>query len=526
MRRPLTWLAASLFAIGLTLSAARAENVLNVGTGGAFTSLDPHYHNLTPNNTIADYIFGALVVLDGEYKPQPNLAESWKVVDEHTWEFKLRPGVKFSDGTPFTPEDIIFSYERIPTVLNSPSSFNQAVKPIERIEVVDPVTVRMHTKNPEPLLPYYLASARIVSKKAAQGASTADFNSGKATIGAGPYKLESVMLGDRVVFVRNENYWGPKPHWDRVVYRLLANDAARSAAVQSGDVDIIDQVSTRDVATLQKNPKLAIRSPAGQRLIYIYIDTEREPTPYAFDLNGQKLAKNPLKDVRVRKALSLAINREGIKRQIMDGYAAPTGQIMPEGAVGYTPDIKPDPYDPAAAKKLLAEAGYPNGFALTLNGPNDRYVNDRAIVEAIAQMWTRVGVKTTVATAPSSMFFAGANKDEYTVDLTGWASDTGEASSNLLNFFASSNPEKGRGAVLRPSHFGRPDLDAMIEKAVAVFDPEEREKLYIEATKAAMAQQPILPLHFQVNIYAMRQGINLRPRMQEGVRAWEVDAKS
>jgi peptide/nickel transport system substrate-binding protein len=364
MRRPFQWLAALLTLFVLAAApSARAQHVLNVGTGGAFTSLDPHYHNLSPNNIIADYLFGALVTLDPEYKPVPNFAESWKVVDERTWEFKLRPGLKFSDGTPFTPDDIVFSYGRIPTVLNSPSSFSQAVKPIERIEIVDPLTLRMHTKQPEPLLPYFLASARIVSKKAAEGASTADFNSGKATIGAGPYKLESVLLGDRVVFARNDNYWGPKPYWDKVVYRLLANDAARTAAVQAGDVDIIDQVSTRDVATLQKNPKLSIRSPSGQRLIYLYVDTERDQTPYAFDLNGQKLNKNPLKDLRVRKALSLAINREGIKTQIMDGFSAPTGQIMPEGAVGYTPDIKPDRYDPAAARKLLAEAGYPNGFA-------------------------------------------------------------------------------------------------------------------------------------------------------------------
>ena len=526
MRRRALLLSALLSPIAPGLAKAAPENVLNIGAGGAFTSLDPHYHNLSPNNIIADYVFGALVALDGEYKPQPNLAESWNVVDDHVWEFKLRPGVKFSDGTPFTPDDIVFSYERIPTVLNSPSSFNYAVKPIARIEVVDAATVRMHTKNPEPLLPYLLAGARIVSRKAAQGAGTADFNSGKATIGAGPYKVESVLLGDRVVFVPNENYWGQKPHWDKVVYRMIANDAARTAAVQAGDVDIIDQVSTRDVASLQKNPKLQIRSPAGQRLIYVYMDCQREPTPSAFDLNGQKLAKNPLKDLRVRKALSLAINREGIKTQIMDGFAAPTGQIMPQGAVGYTPDLKPDPYDPQQAKKLLAEAGYPNGFALTLNGPNDRYVNDRTIVEAIAQMWTRIGVKTTVATSPASMFFAGVAKDEYTINLAGWASDTGEASSNLTQLIASSNPEKGRGAVLRESHFGRPEIDAVIEKSLATFDPEERERLYIEATKMGMAQQAILPLHFQVNIYAMRKGINLRPRMQEGVRAWEVDPQA
>jgi peptide/nickel transport system substrate-binding protein len=332
--------------------------------GGEPATFDPAFIGSAGDVEFLLQLYAGLTRLDEDGQPYASLAESWSVSDDgRTYTFHMRPGLTFSDGTPLTPDDIIYSYQRIPTVLNSPSSFSQAVKPIERIEVVDPLTLRMHTKEPQPLLPYFLASARIVSKKAAQGATTADFNSGKAAIGAGPYKMESVLLGDRVIFVRNENYWGPKPYWDKVVYRLIANDAARTAAIQAGDVDIIDQVSTRDVGTLQKNPKLEIRSPSGQRLIYIYMDTEREPTPYAFDLNGQKLDKNPLKDVRVRKALSLAINREGIKTQIMDGFAVPTGQIMPEGAIGYTPDIKPDRYDPAQAKKLLAEAGYPNGFA-------------------------------------------------------------------------------------------------------------------------------------------------------------------
>ncbi|GAC1344645.1 MAG: ABC transporter substrate-binding protein [Acetobacteraceae bacterium] len=524
MHRSLPWLRILITAILLAGSpAARAETVLNVGTGGAFTSLDPHYHNLTPNNLIADALFGALVTLDGEFKPQPNLAERWSAIDDHTWEFKLRPGITLSDGTPITADDVAFTIERIPSVLNSPSSFTPSVKPIERFETVDPLTFRLHTKNPEPLLPYFLANARIVSRKYGQGEVTADYNSGKAVIGAGPYKLESVLLGDRIVFVRNERYWGPKPFWDRVNYRLIVNDAARTAALQAGDVDIVDQVSTRDVATLQKNPKLDTRAPAGQRLIYLYLDTEREPTPFAFDMAGKPLAQNPLKDLRVRQALSLAINREGIRTQIMDGFAVPTGQLMPKGAAGYTPDLKPDPYDPQRARKLLADAGYPQGFALTLNGPNDRYVNDRAIVEAIAQMWTRIGVKTAVATGPASTFFSGAARDEYTTSLNGWASDTGEASSSLIQIIASSNPEKGRGAVLRRSHFAREAIDKVVEQSLATFDPEEREKLYVEATKMGLQEQAFIPLHHQVNIYAMRKGMSLRPRMQEGVRPWEVD---
>ncbi len=521
-RRALPGLAAAAALLARPVFAADAPKVLNVGTGGAFTSIDPHYHNLVPNNVIAYHLFGRLVTLDGQFKPQPDLATSWKALGDNTWEFKLRPDVVFSDGTPFTADDVVFTFEHIPQVVNSPASFTQAVKPVKTLEVVDPLTIRMHTFNPEPLLPIFLAQANIISRKHGQGAVTADYNSGKAAIGTGPYVMDSVLLGDKIVFKRNEKFYGDKPFWDTVNYRLIANGASRTAALQSGDVDIIDQVSTRDVALLKQDPKLSILSPAGQRLIYLYLDTEREPTPFAADNTGKPLAKNPLKDLKVRQALSHAVNREGLKAQIMDGFAAPTGQLLPQGASGYTPDIKVDAYDINLARKLLAEAGYPQGFQLTLHGPNDRYVNDRQLVEAVAQMWTRAGVKTAVNTMPASMFFSEGARDVFTVDLTGWASDTGEASSSLIQIIASVNPEKGRGAQPKPSHFIRPEIDAVIEKSLATFDPAAREKLYVEATKMGMAQQAMIPLHHQVNIWAMKKGYALLPRMQEGVRAFEV----
>jgi len=501
------------------------QQVLTIATGGAFTSMDPHYHRLTPNNVIADHIFDVLIAMDANFQPRPGLALSWEPKGDLMWELKLRPGVAWHDGSPFTADDVVFTFGRIPLVLNSPASFIDAVKPVVRIEVPDPITLRLHTARAEPLMPYRLASVRIVSRKNGEGMVTSDYNSGKAAIGTGPYKIESVSLGEKVTFRRNDAYWGPRPGFERVSYRLIANNAARTAALQAGDVDIIDQVATRDVATLKADPKLRVVSGPGQRLIYLYTDSGRDVTPWAFDLAGKKLAKNPFQDVRVRRAISLAINREGLRTQIMDGFASPTGQLMPKGATGYDASIPVDPYDPPAARKLLAEAGYPQGFAVTLHGPNDRYVNDRTIVEAIAQMWTRVGIKTTVSTSPSSMFFAGAvgTRDEYTVSLTGWAPDTGEASSALGQIAASVNVEKGRGAVSRPSHYANPKVDAVYETAMATFDPAAREALYQEATRIAMADECATPLHHQENIVAMKKGFTLRPRMQEGVFAFEVD---
>jgi peptide/nickel transport system substrate-binding protein len=495
---------------------------LNIAVGGAFTSLDPHYHNLGPNNVLADHIFSRLIRSDPNFNPEPDLATAWSSISPTEWEFKLREGVTFTDGTPFTADDVVFTFARIPTVLNSPSSFNFAVKPVTRIEVVDPHTVHLYTTNPEPLLPYELASVRIVSRKNGQDAGTSDYNTLKAAIGTGPYRATEFVVGDHVVLRRNDAWWDKKPVWDTVNYRVIANNASRDAALQSGDVDIVDQVPTRDVAELRKNPKLTIIASPGQRLIYLFVDTQREQTPFATDLAGKPLPTNPLRDVRVRKALSLAINRDGIRDRIMDGFAAPTGQLMPEGASGYDPLVKPDPYDPAQAKKLLTEAGFPNGFGLTLHGPNDRYVNDSAVVEAIAQGWTRVGVKTSVDTMPSTTFFSRALRAEFSVDLTGWASDTGEASSNLIQIIASSNPDKGRGAVFLPSHYANAQMDTLIERAVATIDPAVREDLYRQAIREAMPDEPVIPIHHQVNVWALRKGLTMRQRMQEGIRAWEI----
>ena len=503
----------TLIALGTT---AMAEDTLTVATGGAFTSIDPHYHNLGPNNSIANFVFEPLVKFDSQFHPVPGLAASWRAIDANTWEFKLQPDAKFHDGTPFTADDVAFTFGRIPQVLNSPSSFAFATKPVVKFDILDPHTIRMTTAVPAPLFPLIVTAPMIVSRKYGEGATTADYNSGKAAIGTGPYKLVAAALGDRVTFKRNDNWWDGKSPYETVIYRMIPNDASRSAALQAGDVDVIDQVPTRDVASLRTNPKLAILSAPGQRLIYLYVDY-REQSPGVTDLEGKPIP-NPMLDVRVRRALSIAINRNGIRDRIMDGFSAPTAQLMPEGASGYDATIKPDAYDTEGAKKLLAEAGYPHGFAITLQGPNDRYINDRSIVEAIAQMWTRAGLKVTVDTKPASMFFAAAARDELGISLTGWASDTGEASSNLITILASSNPAKGRGAVLRPSHYANPKVDEWVERAIATPDETAREALYREVTRIGTDDEAFIAIHHQVNVYAMRQGLPFHPRMTEGIR--------
>ncbi len=505
--------------------AAGPVHKLTIAVGGAFSSMDPHYHNLGPNNGLTAYVFEPLIRFNPKIQPEPALAASWKAIDEKTWEIKLREGVTFHDGTPFTADDVVFSFARIPTLLLSPSSFVYAVKPITQTEIVDAHTLRLHTAVPVPLMPYNLVSVAIVSKKHGEGMTTASFNSLQSAIGTGPYRVTRFMVGEQATFERNDAWWDKQPHWTTVNYRAITNNASRIAALRSGDVDIIDQVPTSDVAELKSNPKLTVIALPGQRLIYLAPDASRPTSPYVTDLAGKPLEVNPLRDPRVRRALSLAINREGLKDRIMDGLSAPTGQLMPEGLSGYEPAITVDPYDPERAKKLLADAGYPAGFGLTLHGPNNRYVNDSKLVESIAQMWTRIGIKTVVEVMPSNVFFSKALHAEFSIRLTGWASDTGEASSNLTELVASSDPDKGRGAVFMPDKYANPKVDTIIEQALATIDEEKRESLYREAERLAMPDLPIIPIHHQVNVWAVRKGITFRPRIQERTNAWDIDSQ-
>ena len=527
MLKRTAFLLAGAFTLGLAPMPAWAQQTpqhkLTVVVGGAFTSMDPHYHNLGPNNALTGYVFETLIRFDPKFQPEPGLAVSWKAIDDKTWEIKLREDVTFHDGTPFTAEDVVFSFARIPTLLNSPSSFIYAVKPVVRTEVVDPHTLRLHTAGPVPLLPYNLTGVAIVSARHREGMTTATFNSLRSAIGTGPYRVSAFMVGEQAMFQRNELWWDRKPHWTTVQYRLVTDNAARIATLRAGEADIIDQVATRDVADLKTNPKILVVAIPGQRLIYLAPDASRAVTPFATDLAGKPLEANPLRDPRVRRALSLAINRTGLKDRIMDGFAAPTGQLMPEGLSGYEPGIAVDPYDPERAKKLLAEAGYPAGFGITLHGPNNRYVNDSKLVEAIAQMWTRIGVKTTVEVMPAATFFSRALRAEFSMRLTGWASDTGEASSNLTELVASSNPDKGRGAVFMPDRYNNPRVDTIIEQALATIDVPRREALYREAERLAMPDLPIIPLHHQVNVWAVRKGLSFHARMQERTFAWDIE---
>jgi peptide/nickel transport system substrate-binding protein len=506
------WFLIAIFVAGF----ADAANIA-IGLGADVTAIDPHYHNLTPNSNVAAHIFDYLVLRDERQRMIPGLAESWRTIDPLTWEFKLRRGVKFHDGSDFTAVDVIASIERVPTVPNSPSPFTVYTKQIKEMIAIDPYTIRFRTATPYPLMPSDMTQVAIISKAAAK-ASTEDFNSGKAAIGTGPYKLVRYAKGDRIELARFDGYWGGKTPWEKVTLRLLPSDAPRVAALLAGDVQAIENVPTTDVARIKAEKGFALSSTVADRLIYLHMDSERDVSPFVTDREGKPLASNPLRDGRVRKAISKAINREALAERVMEGQAVPTGQLLPEGFFGYSKNLKAERYDPEGAKKLLAEAGYPNGFGLTIHSPNNRYVNDAKVAQAIAQMLARVGIVTRVEAMPSATFFPQATDFKFSFILVGWSSGTGEASSPLKALIATPSKEKGFGTANR-GHYSNAKVDLLLEDALVTVDDAKREALLQRATELAINDTAIVPLYHQVSLWAMRDGITYAPRTDENTLA-------
>jgi peptide/nickel transport system substrate-binding protein len=519
------WLAAAFtYAVALVAGSAPAMAAeLSVAMGADVTSIDPHFHNLTPNNNVAEHIFETLITKDARSKLKPALAESWRTVDDLTWEFKLRRGVKFHDGGDFTAQDVAFTLDRVPNVPNSPSSFATYSKQITEKIIVDPYTIRFKTATPYPLMPTDMSTIFIVSARAAKGATTEDFNSGKATIGTGPYKYVRYAKGDRIELARNDAYWGAKgtqAAWDKVTLRIIAADPSRVAALLAGDVRAIENVPTADLARIAKSSDLTLYRTVSHRLMYLHLDSNRERTPFVTDKAGKPLDKNPLKDVRVRRAISKAINRQALVERVMEGAAVSTGQLMPEGLFGYTGALKPEAYDVEGAKRLLAEAGYPDGFAITLHAPNNRYVNDEQVAQAIAQLLSRAGIATKVDAMPSSVFFSRGSKLEFSLLLAGWGSDTAEASSPLKALLATFDAQKGMGAANR-GRYSNPKMDDMLTQALAIVDDAKRERMLQQATEIAVGDLGIIPLYHQHNLWATRKGVAYAPRTDERTLAHE-----
>jgi len=488
------------------------------------TSLDPHFQNITSNANVLEHMFEPLVSRDADGKLVPGLAESWRMIDALTWEFSIRKGAKFSDGSDVTAGDVIYSLGRPAGIRNSPASFTLFTKAIVAKKGVDVHTVRLTTGQPSPLLLSDLTSLLIVSKRATEGLASDAFAAGRGMVGSGPYRFVKFLRDDRIEMARSETYNGPNGSpWSTVTIRFISNPSSRLAALLAGDVQAIENVPPPDVARVRNDAHLTLVTKTSYRVVFLFADW-RDKSPFVTDASGAVLARNPLKDVRVRRALSMAINRDAIRERVMDGLSESTQNLAAPGASGWNPALTPVTFDPDGARKLLAGAGYPNGFRLTLHGPNNRLVNDEKVAQAIAQMFARAGVETKVETMPMAVFAPRGGRHEFSVALIGWG-NANDVTNALRALIACEDPATGMG-VVNWSQYCNPAVDALLVKALATLDDGVRARLLEEAAALVSNDVALIPLYFQVSAWAVRKGIRYSGRGDERTYAFNFKPAS
>ena len=485
---------------------------LRLGLSGEPTSADPHFAALTPNVALAQHLFDALIHVDADGAFIPALATSWRAVDPVTWEIKLRPDVRFHDGSVLTMDDVLFSLQRPGRALNSPAPLTTFSRQVASTQVVDPLTLLMKTREPYGGLPGDLTSLFIVSRAAAENAQPADFDSGKAAVGTGPFRLRSFVKGKSVTLVRHDTYWAVPAPWTTVNMLFLPDEKQRTAALAAGQVDAIEGVPAAEVAALKGRPGFRLVQRTSWRTIFLHIEQFTDRSPWLADNAGQPMKDSPLKDRRVRHAMSLAIDRVAMVQNLMPGLAEPAGQLIAPGVLGYSKVLKPEAPDLSAARRLLSEAGHPDGFMLTLHAPKNRYVCDEQVAQWVAQQWSKIGLRTKVETMSAADYFPRARRGEFSVAMLGYGSLAGDFALRAL--LGTPDGPKGWG-TWNWSKYSSNRVDALIRDSLRNPDVARRQQLAAQAMEIAMGEHAVVPLHHQFASWAMRSGLTYVGRLDE-----------
>jgi peptide/nickel transport system substrate-binding protein len=522
--------------LALALAAAVALTAFDAGAKalrwanrGDMQTTDPHSQNEGLTNNINSLIYEFLVQRDKQLGLIPSLAESWTQINPTTWRFKLRPGIKFHDGTPFTADDVVFSYERARGETSQLRAYANAAGIPKKI---DDLTVEFTTSGPNPIEIEHVATINIMSKawceknrcqKPQNYAAKEDMITAREANGTGPYMLVTRQPDVKTLLKKNPNWWGIRTglfdgNVDEVVFTPIVNDATRLAALVSGEVDLINDPPPQDVPRLAQTPGIKVIEGTENRIVFIGMDQHRDELLYS-SVKG----KNPLKDKRVRQALYHAIDIEAIKASTMRGLSQPSGALLPAPKMS-TPEIeKRLPYDRERAKKLLAEAGYPNGFEVTLDCPNNRYVNDEKICQALAAMWSQVGVATTVNAMPRATYFPKLEKLDTSLYMLGWGGAATDAIF-VLQPVLSTYSGKGDGDY-NYGRFSNAKLDELTAKVKVDMNPDNRLGLIREALLAHNAETNHIPLHRQVIPWASRSNVNVVHRADNFVTPYWTTVK-
>ncbi|WP_291295649.1 ABC transporter substrate-binding protein [Elioraea sp.] len=517
---------AATAALALPLAAApAAAQDLRIGVRAGPEAIDPHFMALGNHAAALKNIFDPLVWVDANLQVQPGLALSWTAINDTTWEFKLRPGVKFHDGTPFTAADVKFSIERIPGAAGPDGGLVIYTRSIVGVDVVDDLTVRIRTNVPNAALPQDMTRMFIVSSRIAPTAKAAEFNSGQAAIGTGPFRYVSWSPRGDLVMERAAGHWRGDAPWAKVTLVEISNDAARVAGLLSNRVDFVNYVPVSDIARLKRERNLAVFQGESIYTFILYPDMREDMTAPAMrlitDKQGNPLPRNPFRDPRVREALSLAIDRAGIVQSVFEGTAIVANQLMPNYMFGASPNPPPLRHDVARARALLAEAGYPNGFRFPLYCSSDRLPGDGATCTALGQLYARIGLDVQVNAQPRTVFFPARTRGDYPITMAGWGTLTGEAGYTLSSFVHCRRPG-GRYGAFNVSHYCNDALDTIIAEAMGTLDDTKRRALFQDAHAKAVADGGQIPIVTLPTVWAGRANLTWTPRADEDTVAFDI----
>jgi peptide/nickel transport system substrate-binding protein len=500
----------SLLAMALSLAAATTQAVpLRWAAQNDVLTLDPHSQNHATTIAILMHSYEGLTRYGDKYQVEPALATKWTYITPTQIRFELRRGVKFHDGSPFTADDVIFTLGRIRQPQGTMQIYVTGIKEIKKI---DDHTIDMMLEGPSPILLRNIIDFRIMSKAWAEKNKTTNTQDYKAkddsyasrnAMGTGPFKITSWQPDQKITMVVNKDWWDtPRSNITEVSYLPIKSDPTRVAALLSGDVDLLTDMPPQDVDRLKSDARLKVVEGPEVRTIFFAMDEGSD------ELRGSNIkGKNPFKDARVREALSVSIDREAIRRTIMRGLSVPAGIMVAPGVNGNTPDIDvPVKADAEKARKLLAEAGYPDGFEVPLNCPNNRYVNDEKICQAVAAMWAKVGIKARLVALPMAQHSLIFQKFEAPLYMLGWGIATYDAQ-YFLQAIARTKTS-GADGNFNFSKVSDVRIDQLVDAMKAETDVPKRNALIREALLRVRDETLFIPLHHQIRPWAMRSNVD------------------
>ncbi len=525
MKKMTTILAVSAF---LSSTAMVSAETLRWARAGDALTLDPHSQNEGPSHTMRHQMYEPLMIRDTTGAFEPALATDWapSTSDPNVWVFNLRHGVKFHDGADFTAEDVVFSFER---AMQPTSDMKELINSIVEVRAVDDYTVEIVTNGPNPILPANLTDLMIMDKGWTEANDTVkvqDFEGGEITYatthtnGTGAYKLVSREPDVKTVMVRNDAYWGKDQFpmdISEIVYTPIQNPATRVAALLSGEVNFLQDMPVQDISRVNDAPGLVVKTAPQNRVIFFGMNQGAD------DIEADNVeGKNPLADVRVRRAMSMAINRDAIKQVVMRGQSQPAGMIAPPFVNGWTAEMDAEAKtDVAAAKALMAEAGYGDGFSIRLDCPNDRYINDEAICQAAVGMLGQIGITVNLDAIPKAQHFPKITDKKTDFYMLGWGVPTYD-SEYIFNFLV--HGRESDIGTWNGTGYDNDALDAKIVSLASNTDLEARNADIAAIWRVVQDEQLYIPIHHQVLNWGMsdKLGIDVDPEDQPMVKYFSV----